>query len=237
MWKDYLKESVNNAGSLDPNNLFLFNKIPIVFLKPYETDIDLRLVTKRINKIVPSWCFLDIEEIFIGDFDFLKERKVKAIFQDGCIYLLNSREEEKQIFSDIIHEVAHSIESYFGEEINFDGLSEEFFGKRYRAGELLKARGIHIPSEYLNSPDYFEEFDEMLQSEIGYENLQGITRDLFPNPYSITSLSEYFAVGFEKYFEVDLKEPRFGFQERANLKELCPVLFGVVDELIEEKNA
>ena len=49
---------------------------------------------------------------------------------------------------------------------------------------------------------------------------------LFPGAYSVTSLSEYFAVGFERYY----------MKEGKNLSKMCPILIKKIDLLIKIEN-
>ena len=49
---------------------------------------------------------------------------------------------------------------------------------------------------------------------------------LFPGAYSVTSLGEYFAVGFERFY----------MREGKNLSKMCPVLMRKIDLLDELAN-
>ena len=71
---------------------------------------------------------------------------------------------------------------------------------------------------------YNKEFDDYLMNTIGYDKLRYFTKDLFLDVYSITSLSEYFATGFEKYF----------FGNVIDLKAVCPYLYKKISYLIEQ---
>jgi hypothetical protein len=226
--KQYIVES-NSKGH--PRGLYLFNKIPFRVTNEYPSHINLINVIARIERTIPEWCFRDVEEVFVGEFKNLKQRKVNAVFEDDAIYLLNDRDTEDHVFDDILHEVAHSLEKRYSEQLYSDdtNLREEFLGKRQRLAALLKHDKVHMPNQYVNNVEYSDEMDDFLVNEIGYDRLSGYTKDLFINPYAVTSLSEYVAVAFEKYFS--------GIQEDRNMvRSLCPTVYRSLQE-IEEENA
>ena len=48
--------------------------------------------------------------------------------------------------------------------------------------------------------EYDVAFDEYLYTDIGYPMLSMYTVNLFYSPYAVTSLREYYATGFEAFF-------------------------------------
>ena len=69
---------------------------------------------------------------------------------------------------------------------------------------------------------YLIKFDEFLSDEVGYPTLLSITMGLFVSPYGATSLSEYFANGFEFYF---LKDPGY-------VSKISPKLYEKIENLV-----
>jgi len=63
--------------------------------------------------------------------------------------------------------------------------------------------------------------DNFLYKQIGYEKLEIFLSGLFIRPYSITSLNEYFATGFEEYYLGD----------RRDLKKISPKLYNKFNEI------
>ena len=63
--------------------------------------------------------------------------------------------------------------------------------------------------------EYDSAFDNFLSEEIGYDALTLLTVDIFTNPYAATSLKEYFASCFEKYY----------LENDVYLKDLCPYIY------------
>ena len=142
---------------------------------------------------------------------------------DGAIYVTNDQEDDKDMFDDILHEFAHSVEEMAGAEIYADGdLEREFLVKRKELFNILSNYGYNnITQTSFLDVEYSEEFDRLLHQEIGYERLSLLTPNLFVSPYGATSLSEYFANGFEHYF----------LGNSHIVKELSPVLYNKIAEI------
>ena len=98
----------------------------------------------------------------------------------------------------------------------------EFLAKRYKLYQILKAHDYKGPKEEFLNSNFSQQLDDFAFKVVGYERLEFFTLGLFPSTYSVTSLREYFATGFEIYF---LEGPK-------NLKE-CPVLLEKMEEVEE----
>ena len=106
---------------------------------------------------------MDIDALIIGEFEMLKSRDLDAVYEDGAIYLTNDQESVDDMFDDVVHEVAHSVEKNFGMDIFGDGQVEtEFINKRRVLYSVLNAHGIRNLTmyDYLN-PDYNKKFDKL----------------------------------------------------------------------------
>ena len=90
----------------------------------------------------------------------------------------------------------------------------EFLGKRKRLYELLKSEGYDVTIEQFLTTTYDYDFDMFLFQDIGYPVLETLTLGLFVSPYSVTSINEYFAVGFENFY----------MGEANYIKKICPIL-------------
>ena len=101
----------------------------------------------------------------------------------------------------------------------------EFLGKRQKLFYLLKAEGINVRPEDFMQTEYSKDFDMYLFEKIGYPLLTQLTVGLFLTPYGITSLSEYFAEGFEYYF----------LRDRDYVKKISPMCYQKIVELEELK--
>ena len=90
----------------------------------------------------------------------------------------------------------------------------------------MKSQGYDVKIEEFLKVKYDYDFDMFLFQEIGYPKLNNLVIGLFPGAYSVTSLSEYFATGFERYY----------MKEGNKLSKMCPVLIRKIDYLDELAN-
>jgi len=128
---------------------------------------------------------------------------LNAQYKDGVIYVLSEQDDEADVYTDIVHEIAHSVEETYGPDIYEDGeMEEEFIRKRARLFDILRAYGYtkEMPESAFMNPDFDQRFDRFLYTTVGYPVLTQLVPDLFVSPYGATSLREYFANAFEHYF-------------------------------------
>ena len=187
-------------------------------------NIDLDSVMREVSAKVPNEYFENIDYMIVGQFDELDSRSVNAAYMDGAIYVTNDQDDESDLVDDIIHEIAHSVEEVFGAFVYGDGkLESEFISKRERLFHLLSGHE-EIDLEYQNflQPEYSREFDNLLYYQLGYPLLAAVSVNLFYSPYAISSLNEYFANGFEAYFNK---------RDYSRLATLSPVLFDKLEKL------
>jgi hypothetical protein len=79
-----------------------------------------------------------------------------------------------------------------------------------------------VPSDFLNDIEYNEQIDDFLYKKVGYDILNQIVTNIFVSGYAATSVSEYFARGFEEYFVGNKDE----------VKKLSPILYNIIEELV-----
>jgi hypothetical protein len=154
----------------------------------------------------------------------LVDREVNAIYEDGAIHVTNEQDSEMDMIDDLIHEIAHSNEKRFQEVIYGDGkLETEFLAKRKALKSLLSRQELKykIPIHFGVDPTYNKVIDDFLYKDVGYGVLWQMVPGIFPSPYAVTSLREYFARGFEEYFMGSPNE----------LKNLCPILYSKMYQL------
>ena len=104
-------------------------------------------------------------------------------------------------------------------------LISEFKGKREKLRLLLEAQGFYTSAHLYAFTEYNEIFDKFLADEVGYPILLNLTIGLFASPYGATSIQEYFANGFEKYF---LEDPRY-------IWSVSPVLYEKIETVIHDE--
>ena len=205
----------------------LFNGMLPVYIKdPLPEGFDIHGTLSNLEKMVPKQLFYNIDVIMVGDFEEFHRRQVNAMYQNGAIYVANDQDNPIDMIDDIIHELAHAIEESFVELIYGDNtIQQEFLGKRKRLLDILKQEGYNIIESDFLEPSFSLEFDSFLFHEIGYPTLSSLTMGLFFSPYAITSLSEYFANGFENYL--------LSYENRKYIKNISPHLFNKIEEIIE----
>jgi len=194
---DYIKKR-----SVDVKQHTLFNRIVVYVQSQLPETVNIREVISTLEDRIPQYLMADIDSIFIGQFSFLNDRALSAVYEDGAIYVTNEQENVFDIVSDIVHEVAHSVESVYSLNIYGDGLIEtEFLAKRRSMADILHAHGHNeIDKSVFLKPEYSEEFDSYLYQTVGYATIDALVQELFVSPYGSTSLSEYYANVFEEFF-------------------------------------
>lgn len=216
--KDFIKHKINKS-----KYYLLYNKIPFTIINDKNIILNIKDLIVKIESIIPnSKLFRYIDNIYIGNFDFLKTRQIHAMYIDNCIYILNVNTNLDLITKDIIHELAHSLENEFGIDLYGDSeLDIEYTKKKKFILQTLKNIGYSVDKDFFIDNEYMKEFDLFLYDTVGYSNLAPLIVNIFISPYSITSLSEYYANGFEMFFTGD----------KNSLQKTCPVLYSKINEV------
>ena len=187
-------------------------------------EIDTSFVFEYIRSRIPFFFMGGIDIIYIGQFPKMKERDINAYFEDGAIYVTNDQDDEMDMIEDIIHEIAHAVESNHQQFIYSTGaVQREFIAKRERLSDLLSQK-FNVPKDFNTNFEYDKGIDNFLYREVGYDALNQICVNIFPSAYAVTSLSEYWAKGFEELF---IGDP-------AVLRDTCPVLFRTLVTLLKD---
>lgn len=163
---------------------------------------------------------VNVDIVYIGNMHMLKGRN--AAYHDGAIYMTSDEPTVEDMLENFVHEVAHSLESTFGHEIYTEDLVSEYRAKRERLYQILQAHGYAPARVHASFTEYTPAWDKYLADEVGYPTLLSLTMGLFASPYAATSIQEYFANGFEKYY---LEEP-------WDLKKVSPVLFDKIESVV-----
>ena len=194
-----------------------------IYIKDQLPDhIDVDFVIKYTAKRLPDHVLSNIDIIYVGHFQDLVDRDVNALWQNGAIYITNDQDSEMDMIDDLIHEIAHSNEKQYEQIIYEDGkLEQEFLQRRKKIAFILKDKGFGIPTGFIYNSDYDINIDDYLYEKVTYDVLWQLVPGIFPSPYAITSLREYWAKGFEQFY--------MGI--RRDLKETSPVLFSKLMQL------
>ena len=191
-------------------------------------EIDVERVVAKAESVLPEHLLSELEMIVVGWFDEFEERQINAFYKDGILHVSNVQDDESDMYDDIVHEIAHSVESVYGYEIYEDQkIKEEFLQKRQRLHDKLWALGYKTPEQWFMHIEYDQEFDDYLREKVGYDKLRMICMGLFINAYAPTSLREYFATGFTDFYL---------YPNRDFLKKISPVLYQKLIILQDAKN-
>ena len=211
----------------DSNHKTFFKNINVYVLAPLPDGFDLNYVLTTVEKLVPEHLVYGLEGVYIGKFDDLEENEFDALYKDGTIYATNEQDDEEDLIDDIIHEIAHLTEENLGHYIYSDRkIIDEFLGKRERLYSVLKAHNYETPrQEAFYDLEYNKKFDYYLYKTIGYQKLTYLSMGLFVSPYSITSLREYFAKSFQRYF----------MDEMEQVQKTSPAVFEKIEFLVYNK--
>ena len=197
--------------------------IPLFVVNPPEESVDIPSFCKEVEEIIPRSLLHELEVVYIGEFEELQDRN--AAYKNGGIYISCNEPTNFDLMEDFIHEVAHSLEEMFAAQIYDDDLMGEFSGKRNRLYHILTSEGFDIDPALYSQIEYNPKFDKFLSQDVGYPILLTLTMGLFISPYGATSIQEYFANGFEKYF---LDSPR-------TVRDISPVLYRKIEEIINDE--
>ena len=222
----YIAES-NKTIKTKFRESFLFGDIFVYATHPLPDYINLPNLLQKIENRVPEYIGKLIDSILIGDFPQLdRDPPILAFYENGSLFVSHEPPDERSMFKAIIHEMAHALEEVRGLDIYSDGkLETEFLRKRVSLKNKLQDYDIKTDlgvKAFMNC-DYSPDFDRFLY-DIGYEKLSQLMTGMFVNPYSATSLSEYFASGFEECIAGDAKY----------LKTTSPILYEKVTLFVRQ---
>lgn len=203
---DYLRKSYQKNYD-NPVGGFTLAGLRIYVKEQISPEVDLRECLNTIFGSMPKNIYSNIHSIMIGNFTFLKNRKIDATYSNGIIYITSNHTDNYDFISDVLHELAHAFEEKHADIVYGDEeIKQEFLNKRKMLYNIFKSNGYPCSlteKDFLN-PNYDPKFDRFLYEEVGYERLFNLTKDIFVSPYGATSLREYFANAFENFFVNDI---------------------------------
>ena len=208
------------------NNFYTSAGIHVYIKDPLTNGLDMEEIVSIVENRIPKKFLTEVEMIIVGDLEEFEDRKINAMYKDGCLYITNEQDDADDLIDDIIHEIAHSLEEPFGLEIYGDKkLSSEFLNKRGQLRSILWAHDYKTQLNFFMNTEYDIEFDDFLLNKVGYDKLSILMQGLFISPYAATSLREYFATGFTDFF----MEP-----DHRLLKSVSPILYKKIVKLYKD---
>ena len=226
MMLNYLRES-HNQTTAKVQDFYTSTGIQVYVKEPPADNINIEEIIAKVEEHLPKHLLSEVEMIIVGWFKEFDERNLNAFYSDGCLYISNLQDDDADMFDDIVHEIAHSLEEPHGCEIYGDKkLEKEFLSKRMTLKDILWAHGFKAPALFFMNSEYDQEFDEFLHEKVGYDKLALLMQGLFVSPYAATSLKEYFATGFTEFY----LDPNHNF-----LQQVSPVLYNKLFNLQKQK--
>lgn len=164
---------------------------------------DINFFIDKLREMLSPKALNHVNKIKFGRYPNLDKENYKSYYKDGTIYLSNQVDFVEDILMNFFHELAHSFEKPYYEEIYKDGfLAKEFLNKRNKLKNVITMyEGGRAPPFDFNQINYSKELDNYLVNTIGYDKLWKYSAGIFTNPYAATSLREYFAAGFENWLK------------------------------------
>ena len=219
MW---IQESIKRSQRM--KDQFVVNHVSVFIKDMLPKGVSPEFVFDYVSSRIPFVLTKNIDVIYVGQFPEMKERDINAYFDNDAIYVTNEQDDEMDMIEDIIHEISHAVEHYNRGFIYGDGnLQREFIAKRKRLSALLSQK-YEVPSDFNVNFEYDRAIDDFLYRDVGYDALNQICVGIFSSAYAATSISEYWAKGFEDLF----------IGEKSNIKEISPVLYNRMVSLIKE---
>jgi hypothetical protein len=202
---------------------YYIHNTPVFVMHEPPQEMSVPSFCEEAEEIMSAHLLNGVDVVYIGDFKELGDRN--AAFMNGGIYMTAAEPTVFDMLENFVHETAHSLENQYAWQIYDDSLIQEFKGKRTRLRGLLEAEGYKINPLLYDFTEYNKKFDEFLAHEVGYPTLLSLTMGLFVSPYGATSIQEYFANGFEKYF---LDNPR-------TVRDISPILYRKIEDIINDE--
>ena len=165
--------------------------------------VEIKFFIDKLREILSPKALNHVNKIKFGRYPNLDKENYKSYYKDGTIYLSNQVDFVEDILMNFFHELAHSFEKPYYEEIYKDGfLAKEFLNKRNKLKNVITMyEGGRAPPFDFNQINYSKKLDNYLVNTIGYDKLWKYSAGIFTNPYAATSLREYFAAGFENWLK------------------------------------
>lgn len=215
--KEYIKNKTKNT-----TRHFRFGEIEVEEFDKMPDHVNMDAVLKAVENNLPSHYFVDLQKVRIGNFEEFRDRNINALYRDNMLLVSNDQDDTEDLLDDIVHEIAHHVETLYIKEIyGSRSVIDEFIKKRNELRFELRTEGYWVDDYDFDNLKYDQKFDSFLYDRVGKNTLKMLTYGSFVRPYAAVSLREYFATGFEYYY--------LGKQDI--LEKISPMLYDKIDEL------
>ena len=217
--RTYLKNKKQTHFTVENIEVFIKDEVE-------NEQVSVKNVVSIVARKIPKHLLRNVDSIYVGQFSFLNSKNYEAAYENSSIFVTNVQDSELDMVDDIIHEVAHSVEEIYSRYLYSDQrLATEFKRKRKQLHQVLD-KDYDVKRQVFMNLDYDQELDEFLYSTVGYQALTTLSPNIFHSPYASTSLSEYFADGFEAFYMNE---------DIPKLKRISPELYKKISGLLKEE--
>jgi hypothetical protein len=191
--QQYIKRKAKSAKI---SNGFTVDGVKVQVGEKPNFDVE-KFLKNKFNKL-PNNLVNCVNKIIFGGFHLSPEHAGKSV--NDVIYLSNKSNEE-DLFSDLIHELAHAFIRKHHEQVFGDGkLKKEFLSKRNKLYHKMRSSGVDLPPhQYFENPNFDRKFDGYLNRAVGYDTLSQLISGIFPTCYSVSSLMNTFQLDLNYY--------------------------------------
>ena len=228
MNQKHISESANKVLN-KRKEYYLADDCFIYLLETLPEHLSIGNIINGIKSSIPAHLLYGLDAVYIGGYKELDERNVDSVYYSGAIYVRPNQKSDDDLISDIIHEIAHSVEENHSHYFMTTGLQTEFLNKRKQLYKILNSHNIKCDLRVFMNPNYSDEFDNFLYKDVGYQTIDSLAYNVFISPYAATSLREYFANGFEHYFY----KCKVNMIPATEVFQYCPRLLSLLKELTE----
>ena len=220
--RDYIMEKVENTPKI-----FSFAGARVEQVDETPEGIDCQAIFKKVEDALPRKFLLGLKKVRIEDHPEFKKRNLSALYHEDTLYISPNFGGDGSVFNDIIHEIAHHIETLYPGFIYDDGkIVREFIKKRHEIEYELSTEGYWTNEYDFKDINYNEKLDNLLYKRLGPNMLSLVTTGIFVRPYAAVSVREYFATGFEAYY----------LGQKEKLDKVSPMLYDKIYEMHHQEN-
>lgn len=217
--RTYLKNKKQTHFTVENIEVFIKDEVE-------NEQVSVKNVVNLVVRKIPKHLLRNVDSIYVGQFSFLNSKNFEAAYENSSIFVTNVQDNELDMVDDIVHEIAHSVEEIYSRYLYSDQrLATEFKRKRRQLHQVLD-KDYDVKRQMFMNLDYDQELDEFLYSTVGYQALTTLSPNIFHSPYASTSLSEYFADGFEAFYMNE---------DIPKLKRISPELYKKLSGLLKEE--
>jgi hypothetical protein len=203
---------------------YSLGSVQIIMLEQSTIDFS-KIVSFFENNLAFKYLLSFIDTIYVGQFKELEQKSMSSVYMNGAIYMLPAQSSLEDAIDDVVHELGHAYEEANKQVIYGDlEITREFILKRRKLESVLSSQGLDTSNYDFEDINYNLDLDNFYFVDVGYPLLQTLSSGFFINPYSATSLREYFACAFEDYFL---------HRNRKMIKEICPAVYEKLENIEE----